>query len=131
MPFCSACGVEGEGAFCASCGQPRGGAVAAPVAQPAASPMLTEMVLIRERLATQRHGIPALLSFFIPGLGQMVKGQFLVGILVMIAAAFFALLCTVGIGLVLLPLLWIAQLYDAYVKPDAELAADVKRFGIR
>lgn len=80
---------------------------------------------------TQRHGLPALLSFFIPGLGQMVKGQFLVGILIMIATAFFALLCAVGIGFVLLPLLWIVQLYDAYVKPDAALAADMKRLGIK
>jgi hypothetical protein len=25
--------------------------------------------------SSQKHGIPALLSFFIPGLGQMVKGE--------------------------------------------------------
>jgi hypothetical protein len=25
--------------------------------------------------STQKHGVPAILSFFIPGLGQIVKGQ--------------------------------------------------------
>jgi hypothetical protein len=30
----------------------------------------------------QTHGLPALLSFFIPGLGQIVKGQVVKGIFV-------------------------------------------------
>ena len=30
----------------------------------------------------QKHGIPALISFFIPGLGQIIKGDILKGILI-------------------------------------------------
>jgi hypothetical protein len=32
----------------------------------------------------QTHGLPALLSFFIPGLGQLIKGQVVKGIFVFI-----------------------------------------------
>jgi len=46
--------------------------------------------------------VPALLSFFIPGLGQFVKGDILKGI-----AAF------VAIGWVTTPVIWLWQLYDA------------------
>ena len=60
-------------------------------------------------VSNQKHGIPALLSFFIPGLGQIVKGQVGKGILV-----FFG----VGIGLMFLVIpgviIWIWQIADAY-----------------
>lgn len=59
----------------------------------------------------QKHGLPALLSLFIPGLGQMVKGQVGRGILI-----FFG----VGIGLLMLILpgiiIYIWQIIDAYNK---------------
>ena len=59
--------------------------------------------------ASQKHGIPALLSFFIPGLGQMVKGQVGKGILAFIG---------VGLGIVMLVIpgvmIWIWQIVDAY-----------------
>jgi TM2 domain-containing membrane protein YozV len=60
-------------------------------------------------MSKQKHGVPALLSFFIPGLGQIVKGQAGKGILI-----FFG----VGIGFVLLfipgIIVWIWQIADAY-----------------
>jgi len=121
MPFCSACGVEGDGDFCPRCGKPR--------ALPHASEdqAIIHMRVIGERIAGERHAFPALLSFFIPGLGQMIKGQFLTGILIMIASVAFGFLCIVGVGFVMLPLLWVIQLYDAYVKPDAALSAEADR----
>jgi TM2 domain-containing membrane protein YozV len=57
----------------------------------------------------QKHGVPALLSFFIPGLGQIVKGQVAKGIFTFIG---------VGLGLLMLIIpgvvVWIWQIVDAY-----------------
>lgn len=57
----------------------------------------------------QTHGIPAILSFFIPGLGQLVKGQVGKGILVFIG--FF-----IGLAMLVIPgvIIWIWQIIDAY-----------------
>ena len=68
--------------------------------------------------AKQRHGVPALLSFFIPGLGQLIKGHFLKGVLVWAGLGFSVLLMSTGIGFVTAPLVWIWQMYDAYKSPD-------------
>jgi len=58
--------------------------------------------------SSQKHGVPAILSFFIPGLGQIIKGQILKGILIFIGVA---------LGLVLIipgAIIWIWQIVDAY-----------------
>lgn len=60
----------------------------------------------------QKHGIPALISFFIPGLGQLIKGH--------IFKAFFIWLFGGLIGFFLwwtfiIPFLfWAWNVYDAY-----------------
>lgn len=59
--FCTKCGTPGTGAFCADCGHPRDAALAAQGAQAPA--------VITVSAPQQRHSLPALLSFFIPGLG--------------------------------------------------------------
>ena len=63
----------------------------------------------RPQSAPQTHGVPALLSFFIPGLGQIVKGQVVKGIFTFIG---------VGLGLFMLVIpgvvIWIWQIVDAY-----------------
>jgi TM2 domain-containing membrane protein YozV len=74
---------------------------------------VAELRLDAER-RNQRHGIPALLSFFIPGLGQLVKGQFLKGVGVFVGTGISIALIYMMIGIVTTPLLWIWQLYDAY-----------------
>ena len=60
----------------------------------------------------QKHGIPALVSLFIPGLGQMIKGDFLKGILIWVlgglAVAF--LFWTIIVPLVI----YVWNVYDAY-----------------
>jgi len=96
--FCEHCGTPGSGQFCANCGQPRGGAVAAVVAvAPAYDPMAAEVHDAVKR-ARMRHGVPALLSFFIPGLGQVIKGDVLKGIIVFLVSAFCWFLCIVSSG---------------------------------
>lgn len=59
-------------------------------------------------------GLAAVLSFLITGLGQIYNGQIGKGIGLLIAAAVSAALCTVIIGFVFLPVIWIYGIYDAY-----------------
>lgn len=130
--LCPNCGADLAGMFCAKCGAHHTGQVV--VDAPAVSLARTEGEIYRlreleRRLHSDRHGVPLLLSFFIPGLGQMVKGQFLSGLAVMFMTAVFGFLCVFGFGIPLLLVLWIAQLYDAYVKPDASTVAELKRLG--
>jgi TM2 domain-containing membrane protein YozV len=57
----------------------------------------------------QKHGVPALLSLFIPGMGQMVKGQ--------VGKGIFILICTIiGYFCLVIPglILHIWQIADAY-----------------
>jgi TM2 domain-containing membrane protein YozV len=57
----------------------------------------------------QSHGVPAILSFFIPGLGQLVKGQVGKGVLIFIGFI-------IGLAMFVLPgvIIWIWQIVDAY-----------------
>lgn len=59
--------------------------------------------------SAQKHGVPAILSFFIPGLGQIVKGQVGKGILIFIGVA-------IGLVFFVVPgaIIWIWQIIDAY-----------------
>jgi len=61
-----------------------------------------------------KHGFPALLSFFVPGFGQLIKGQLLKAIGIWIAGGIFFALSFVGIGIPLLILLCLWNVYDAY-----------------
>lgn len=58
------------------------------------------------------HGFPALISFFIPGLGQLVKGQILKGFLIWLLGGVlvFFLWWTFIVPFVL----WAWNVYDAY-----------------
>ncbi len=60
------------------------------------------------------HGVPALLSFLIPGLGQIVKGHIFKAIGIWIGIFMGSLLTFICIGLLLLPVIWLWQIYDAY-----------------
>ena len=144
MSLCSGCGVEGEGPFCASCGRSRGGGESKPAVL---TPAQTDLTRVRDRMA-DRHGIPALLSLFVPGLGQMIKGQFLRGgglfvllfVLTLVPYQLVGLLredssnagsAIVVVGLLLLAVTWILQVYDAYAKPDAALRSEMRRIGVK
>lgn len=63
-------------------------------------------------MESQKHGIPALFSFFIPGLGQIIKGQIIKGILIWAIGGVlsFFLWWTVIVPLAV----WVWNVYDAY-----------------
>ena len=129
--FCTKCGTPGAGAFCADCGQPRDpGLVAQSVASP---PSVSPMAAVIQG-ARQRHGLPALLSFFIPSLGQFVKGD-VVGGLVVIAGFFVIVLFAFAGAAAFAPIAflvgWIWQIYDAYTAPDGATKRELKQLGRR
>ncbi|QGA80102.1 hypothetical protein [Candidatus Nanohalobium constans] len=68
-------------------------------------------------MADDTYGIPALLSFFLPGLGQIIKGQVWKGIGLMLGAFISGLLALVLIGFLIYPIIWIYSVYDAYNTP--------------
>lgn len=62
----------------------------------------------------KNSGLAAVLSFFICGLGQIYNGQIFKGIILIICYGISWLLMYVGIGFLLVPILWIWGMYDAY-----------------
>ena len=60
------------------------------------------------------HGVPALFSFFIPGLGQLVKGQVFKALGIWTALIISVFMSVIGIGILMGMVVWIAQIYDAY-----------------
>ena len=55
----------------------------------------------------EKHGVPALSSVFIPGLGQLIKGQVCKGIVIFIGMGISLFLCLTGIGFITSPILWL------------------------
>lgn len=62
----------------------------------------------------QKHGVPALVSVFIPGVGQMMKEEVGKGILILIGFVISLFLIYALIGIVTTPILWIWNIIDAY-----------------
>lgn len=63
-------------------------------------------------MVKQKHSLPALISFFIPGLGQLVKGHFVKGILIWILGGVLTFFFW---WTVIIPFaLWAWNVYDAY-----------------
>jgi hypothetical protein len=60
------------------------------------------------------HGVPALFSFFIPGVGQLIKGDLSKAIGIWIILIISAFMSVIGIGFLMAMVIWIAQIYDAY-----------------
>ncbi|MBN2733267.1 MAG: hypothetical protein JXQ82_00200 [Methanomicrobiaceae archaeon] len=55
-----------------------------------------------------------IMSFFIPGLGQLYTGQFLKAVGLFILAVIFGALSTLIIGIPFYLIIWIYSMYDAY-----------------
>jgi len=60
-------------------------------------------------------GLAAVLSFLVTGLGQAYNGDFMKMLGLWFASAISIVLIFVGIGLILLPIVWIAGVGDAYM----------------
>jgi len=60
--------------------------------------------------------MPALLSFFIPGLGQMIKGEIAKGIFILIGFWISVAMTFILVGFITTPILYIWQIADAYNK---------------
>ena len=59
-------------------------------------------------------GLAAILSFLIPGLGQIYNGEIMKGVLFIVLALVFVILILFFIGIPLYFILWIYAIYDAY-----------------
>jgi TM2 domain-containing membrane protein YozV len=99
--FCKTCGeqINDMAEICPKCGVR---------AQPIIEPVKRQA---RERKSS---GTAAILSFFIPGLGQLYVGEFMRGLCFCIGVFFSILLMSIGIGFILAPLIWFLSIYDAY-----------------
>ncbi|MDD3247313.1 MAG: hypothetical protein PHF18_10785 [Methanosarcina sp.] len=60
------------------------------------------------------HGVPALFSFFVPGLGQLVKGHLFKALGIWIAFIVTGAMHIVGTGISIWLIIWVWQIYDAY-----------------
>jgi len=97
--FCPSCGKELQfenAEICPSCGV-----------------RIKELPKVQQS-EIKSSGIAAIASFLIPGLGQIYCGQIGRGIMIMIAVAISCVLILLLIGLILAPLVWIWNVYDAY-----------------
>ena len=79
--------------------------------------------------ALKNPGLAAILSFFITGLGQIYNGQIAKGIGLLIAGAISAGLCAVVIGFILLHIVWIYGIYDAYKTAERINASSAAKTG--
>ncbi|RKD76214.1 MULTISPECIES: DUF5683 domain-containing protein [Sinobaca] len=72
-------------------------------------------------------GLAAVLSFLIPGLGQIYNGQIFKGLIIIAIQAVNILLMAILIGYVTYFIFWVYAIYDAYRRADK----DNKRAGAR
>jgi len=127
MASCSNCGAGLGGQFCARCGM--NNEVLPESSLGRSAPL--EARATAARLAEKRHGVPALMSFFLPGLGQLIKGDLVGAVLPFVGGAVGLMLAISGvaIGIVLVPIVWIWSLHDAYTAPDGQTKRELKRLG--
>jgi TM2 domain-containing membrane protein YozV len=71
-------------------------------------------------------GIAAIASFVIPGLGQIYCGKIGRGIMILIGAIICCLLIIVVIGIILAPIFWIWNVYDAYTLAKKINSGEIK-----
>lgn len=63
----------------------------------------------------QKHGIPALISFFIPGLGQLIKGHIFSALFFFVVCGVTAFLFAWTIIFSFIPFIfWVWNVYNAY-----------------
>ena len=62
----------------------------------------------------KKSGVAAVLSFLIPGLGQIYNGQIIKGIQFIVISVILSVLTIILIGFILYPIFWIYTIIDAY-----------------
>lgn len=67
-----------------------------------------------------------ILSFLIPGLGQIYNGEGVKGVVLIIAAVISVVLATVCIGALTYLIVWLYAMYDAYVIAERINKGEVK-----
>ena len=90
--------ISDKAGACPSCGYSKGGT------QKAAPQVIV----------SKSPGLAAVLSFFIPGLGQIYNGQIGKGISFIILYGISIMLIFTGIGIFTTPIMWLIGIYDAY-----------------
>jgi TM2 domain-containing membrane protein YozV len=65
-------------------------------------------------LTTKSAGLAAVLSFLIPGLGQIYNGQIVKGLIIVVVQAINVALMHVLIGFVSYPIVLVYAIFDAY-----------------
>ncbi|MBN2367147.1 MAG: zinc-ribbon domain-containing protein [Calditrichaeota bacterium] len=106
--FCSNCGAEIDrnAEICPKCG-----------VRVSAAPQPTEI---------KNPAIAAILSFLFTGLGQIYNGQIEKGILFIIIGIILAISMLILIGIILFPLFWLYNIYDAYTSAKQINAGIIK-----
>lgn len=64
-------------------------------------------------------GVAAVLSFLIPGLGQIYNGQILKGLIIVVIQLINIALMNVLIGFITYPIVLVYAVYDAYRKAES------------
>ena len=107
--FCSNCGeeIDIDAEICPKCGV----RVKAPT--------------VASTVGEKKPWLAAILSFLIVGLGQIYNGEIRKGIVLIIAYVISIALCFVYVGLILVPILWIYGIYDAYTTANKINAGEI------
>lgn len=121
MRYCKKCGSKSgvEDNFCEKCG----------------SKLISQKSLDKNQInsyvnvsPSNKHVLPAFLSFFVPALGQFIKGQvgwgliiwlwFILGNFILFASSGIFGEFTIVLVIIYNLFLWIYQIYDAYNAPE-------------
>jgi len=102
--------MSGENKYCKNCGQQiEANALFCPRCGARQSESQSQF-----RVERKSEGLAAVLSFFIPGLGQVYNGQIGKGIIVLILFGLCTASIIILIGFILAPVFWVWNIYDAY-----------------
>ncbi len=107
IKYCNTCGAQValQAEFCPKCGSRI--SLQQVMAQPQA-------MVQPQHVQKKNEGIAAVLSFIFIGLGQIYNGEIAKGILFLVVGIIFALLIIFLVGIILYPIFWIYNIYDAY-----------------
>lgn len=109
IKYCNTCGAQiaQNAEICPRCGSRV--FTSQPISPP--QPWAAQPTSVQQH---KNEGLAAVLSFLFTGLGQIYNGQIGKGILFFVVGIVFAALIFFLIGIILYPIFWIYNIYDAY-----------------